>query len=141
MTKTVVFNPGKRPALLRDFGNIKVGPGQYIDLRAYKISEDRIQAAAVSGALRDELCDGALILCAPLKAPEHQTKMTEAKTHSRRAKLITRMSSEDQAEFIDLLQAEFGENILQKSDTEIAKNTEKLINTVNFDGFSDPLED
>ena len=144
MITKVLFNPTKRAFYLREFGGIKVSPNQILDPKKYKISIEVFNKAVLAGPLADALKNKDLLLVdqPKLEAP-YMPKITESKVTIRRQKLIAPLTKEDSEDFIEQLKAEFSaDQLTRMTDTQIAKNTEKLISSSDaLDGIRDPLEE
>lgn len=141
----LIYNLTKKAFFLKDFGGVKIQPKSVFDTEKQKILDSEVEKASVSGHLSSAIDAGILVIKTKpviLKtAPTYASYEQEKFNHTRRVKLITKVEAGVEDDFIALLQSEFGDKILQKSDEEISKNTEKLINSIDFDGFNDPLNE
>ena len=137
-----IYNPTSMPVQVKDL-DIKVRPGETVDVLAYSknITESRLLSSAEKGSLRDALVSGVLLLVeSNSKHIPQIARFTESRRPIFRRQLLAPLSKENNSNFIDRLQQDFGDRVLTAPEQEIAKNTEKLINSVDFDGFDDPLE-
>ena len=136
-----LYNPGQKPVYIRDL-DIKVKQGETVDVFSYHkdIQYSGVLLSSQTGSLRDVLSSGSLIIVesrAPLIAAP---KIIESKVPIRRRQLIAPLPKDKSSNFIERLQQDFTDKISSKSEHDIAKNTEELINSFDFDGFADPLE-
>lgn len=137
-----LYNPTPKPVYVKDL-DMKVKPGETVDAFGYskQITEARLLISAERGNLKDALVTGSLILTeSNNKSIPPAARFTESKRPISRRQLLAPLSKESSSNFIDRLQQDFGDRVLTAPEQEVAKNTEKLINSVDFDGFDDPLE-
>jgi hypothetical protein len=137
-----LYNPTPKPVYVKDL-DLKVKPGETLDAFAYSkhMTETRLLLSAERGNLKDALSSGLLILTdSNNKSSPVSAKFTESRRPIFRRQLLAPLSKEKSSNFIDRLQQDFGDRVADAPEQEIAKNTEKLINSVDFDGFDDPLE-
>lgn len=137
-----LYNPTPKPVYVKDL-DLKVKPGETVDAFAYSkhMTEARLLLSAERGNLKDALSSGLLILTdSNNKSTPPAARFTESRRPISRRQLLAPLSKESSSNFIDRLQQDFGDRVLTAPEQEIAKNTEKLINSVDFDGFDDPLE-
>ena len=137
-----IYNPTPKPVQVKDL-DMKVKPGETIDVFAYSkhMTESRFLLSAEKGSLRDALVSGCLLFVeSNSKNIPQIARFTESNRPIFRRQLLAPRSKEANSNFIDRLQQDFGDRVLTAPEQEIAKNTEKLINSVDFDGFDDPLE-
>jgi len=137
-----LYNPAPKPVYVKDL-DLKVKPGETVDVFAYSkhMTEARLLLSAERGNLKEVLSSGLLILTdSNNKSTPPAARFTESRRPISRRQLLAPLSKESSSNFIDRLQQDFGDKVLTAPEQEIAKNTEKLINSVDFDGFDDPLE-
>jgi len=137
-----LYNPTPKPVYVKDL-DLKVKPGETVDAFAYSknMTETRLLLSAERGNLKEALSSGLLILTdSNNKSAPVSARFTESRRPISRRQLLAPLSKESSSDFIDRLQQDFGDRVVDAPEQEIAKNTEKLINSVDFDGFDDPLE-
>jgi hypothetical protein len=142
ITKPVIlYNPTSKPVFVRDL-DLKVKAGETLDVFGYskKITDNMVIASAERGSLRDALVSGSVIFVDSTTARPAATRFTESTRPISRRQLLAPVSKGASSNFIDRLQQDFSSRVLTAPEQEVAKNTEQLINSVDFEGFDDPLE-
>jgi hypothetical protein len=137
----ILYNPTSKPVFIRDL-DIKIKAGETLDVLGYskRISEAALLASAERGSMREALLSGSVIFVDSAAPRPTATKFTESRKPISRHQLLAPIAKSASSNFIERLQQDFSSRILAAPEQEIAKNTEQLINSVDFEGFDDPLE-
>jgi hypothetical protein len=143
--KIFLYNPTSKIVKLTDLG-VEIDPSDTIDLRKKnpRMDADSWHFAVTGGKLAEQIKSGKLILSYEDRrfSEDNQDYFEASKKPFVRRGLTVVPRKAKQSDFIEKLQSEFdGESILSASEGKIAKNTSKLIDTIDFDGFDDPLKE
>ena len=137
-----LYNPTQKRVSVRDL-DIKVGPGETVNVRKYnkRLTDDQLSASVSTGSLRELITSGLIIISSSdTKVIPPYVPFVESRKPIPRRQLLAPMTKERSSNFIERLQQDFSERSVPAAEYEVAKNTENLINSVDFEGFDDPLE-
>ena len=137
-----LYNPTQKRVSVRDL-DIKVGPGETVNVRKYnkRLTDDQLSASVSTGSLRELITSGLIIISSSdTKVIPPYVPFVESRKPIPRRQLLAPMTKERSSNFIERLQQDFRERSVPAAEYEVAKNTENLINSVDFEGFDDPLE-
>jgi len=139
-----MYNPTSQPIKLRDLG-IEISPSDTVDVRKAvpHMTEEQWEYCLTEGKLKDYLRTGKIIMSYENRRflPEISFEDQAAKPFFRRGLTVIPRKTM-QSDFIEKIQAEFsGESILTTPESKISKNTSAMINSMDFDGFDDPLKE
>lgn len=137
-----LYNPTQKRIFVRDL-DIKINPGETVNVKKYnrRLTDEQLAASVGSGSVHDLIRAGSLIMStSDTKVIPPYVPFVESRKPIPRRQLLAPISKERSSNFIERLQQDFGDRAVPPQEYEVAKNTENLINSVDFDGFDDPLE-
>jgi len=137
----ILYNLTSMPVFIRDL-DLKVKAGETLDVFGYskKITDAMVMSSAERGSLREALLSGSVVFVDSAAARPPVARFTESKRPISRRQLLAPIAKGASSNFIERLQQDFSSRVLTAPEQEVAKNTEQLINSVDFEGFDDPLE-
>lgn len=137
-----LYNPTPRRVSIRDL-DIKIGPGETVNVHKYnkRLTDEQISASIRGGSVHQLVQSGLIIISSSdTKVIPPYVPFVESRKPIPRRQLLAPISKEKNSNFIERLQQDFGDRQTPPQEYEVAKNTENLINSVDFEGFDDPLE-